>query len=182
MRTTDDIHDEWLVLRCQAGDDAAVAELVDRWQPRLLRFVARSTGGVDEAADVVQAVWIAVLHGLRSLDDPARFRRWVYQVATHKCADWIRARQRDRLTPSVSTADPVDQRSAVVAATDEVQSLRKSLKSLPPERQALLLMFYVEEMSVAELAQALSLPIGTVKSRLYHARLELKKLLERKNP
>jgi RNA polymerase sigma factor (sigma-70 family) len=61
---------------------------------------------------------------------------------------------------------------------DEVELLRKAIKQLSPERYAALAMFYLERMSLAEIAEALSLPLGTVKSRLHYAKQELKKILE----
>ena len=181
MRTPDDIRDEWLVLRCQTGDTAALAELVDRWHPRLLRHAQRLTGLPDAAGDVVQAVWVAILRGLSQLDDPACFRRWVYQIATHKCADWVRERQRERIGSVPLAAEPIDEKSKVEPSSDETAMLRKALKQLPPDHRTILSMFYLDDMPLAEIADSLSLPMGTVKSRLHYARLKLKENLERGN-
>jgi RNA polymerase sigma-70 factor (ECF subfamily) len=180
MRTPDDIHDEWLVLRCQEGDASALTELVDRWQPRLLRFAVRSTGEADEAADVVQAAWLAILPGLNKLGDPACFRRWAYQIVTHKCADWVRARQQGRARNVPLATDPSEPKRSPDESHDEVAMVRTALRQLPLERRTILAMFYVDGMTVAEIAEALAAPVGTVKSRLHYARIELKELLERR--
>lgn len=187
MRDPEDIHDEWLVLRCQEGDSAALAELVERWQPRLVRHALRLTGAPDAAGDVVQAAWIAMIGGLGRLSDAARFRRWAYQIVTHKAADWVRARQRERAqavpTGGDAVADVADAHAAPEAReTDEIELLRQALKRLSPERRVALSMFYLERMSLAEIAEALALPVGTVKSRLHYAKQELKRLLEGKLP
>jgi RNA polymerase sigma factor (sigma-70 family) len=182
MRTPDDIHDEWLVLRCQEGDAAALGELVERWQARLLRHAARLTGTADEAADVVQSAWLAIIRGLGGLNDPACFRRWAYRIVGCKSADWIRARQRDRVLARSLATEPAGQRESAdrpAEADDEIAMLRTAMKELPPEQKAIVDMFYLEEMSLVEIAQALALPLGTVKSRLHYARLALKRLLER---
>jgi len=176
MKTPREIHDEWLVLRCQGGDRAALAELVERWQAPLARHALRLTGSPDAAADVSQETWMAIARGIRGLDDAARFRRWAYRIVANKSADWIRAQQRQRA--GVLTAEPVDPHARPGDVDGQVADLRAALAQLPQQRRALLAMFYVERMSLAEIADVLSIPIGTVKSRLYHAREELKSVME----
>jgi len=180
MRTPDDVQDELLVMRCQDGDREALAELVQRWQPRLLRQAARLVDGVDAAADVVQEAWVAIVRGLRRLDDPACFRSWAYRIVTRKCADWTRRRQRGRATEGALAVDPVDPSPSPADSSDDVAALRKALRSLPNQQKAILAMFYLDGMSIRLIAEVLSLPEGTVKSRLYHARCHLKEVLKRR--
>jgi RNA polymerase sigma factor (sigma-70 family) len=185
MRDPEDIHDEWLVLRCQDGDAAALAELVERWQPRLLRHAHRLTGTPDGAGDVVQQAWIAIIRGLDRLSDAARFRRWAYQIVTYKCADWVRERQRERAQSSELADEPAlqathENEAANSDRADDIAVLRSTLQQISPDRRAALSMFYLEQMSLSEIAEALSLPLGTVKSRLHYAKQELKAALERK--
>lgn len=182
MRTPDDIYDELLVLRCQDGDAEALVELVQRWRPKLMRLAMRLTGLPDAAEEVVQSSWLAILRGLTRLDDPARFRRWAYRIATNKCADWVRERQRDRKNTLPLTQEPVDQKETSEVAADEAAALAQALKQLPPEHKTILSMFYLDEMTLAEIADALGLPLGTVKSRLHYARLKLKQQFERNSP
>lgn len=184
MRDPEDIHDEWLVLRCQDGDAAALAELVERWQPRLWRQAMRLTDNTDAANDVVQQAWVAIIRGLGRLSDAACFRRWAYQIVTYKSADWVRERQRERAQTNALAADPVAQPSQEHSArdgdyADDVAVLREALKRISPDRRTALAMFYLEQMSLAEIAHALSLPLGTVKSRIHYAKQELKSILER---
>ncbi|MGD9634244.1 MAG: RNA polymerase sigma factor [Pirellulales bacterium] len=182
MRDPEDIHDEWLVLRCQEDDAAALTELVERWQPRLLRHAMHLAGDRDGANDVVQQAWVAIIHGLRRLSDASRFRSWAYQIVTHKSADWIRRRQRERRTAAdlaIAERESVVSAETAQAAAEDSASLRVAIQRLSPDRRAALSMFYIDEMSLTEIAEALSLPIGTVKSRLHYARQELKVILER---
>jgi len=182
MRTPDDIQDEWLVLRCQEGDAAALGELIERWQPRLLRQAARLTGTADGAADVVQNAWLAIIRGLGGLNDPACFRRWAYRIVGFKSADWVRGRQRDRAhaqSLAVESPNTPSSPASPSEAQEEIAVLRAAMKTLSPDQQMILAMFYLEEMPLAEIAQALALPLGTVKSRLHYARLALKDILER---
>lgn len=181
MRTPDDIYDELLVLRGQDRDCAAIAELAGRWQPRLLRHAHRLTGSPDAACDVVQAAWVAILRGLGRLEDPACFRRWAYQITSHKCADWIRERQRDRAGAVPLVTEPVDEKSEVLDSRDDAALLVEALKKLAGDQRTILSMFYLDDMPIVEIAESLSLPVGTVKSRLHYARAKLKEILERGN-
>src|SRR5512145_1583590 len=92
QRSPDDIQDELLVLRCQGGESEALHKLVSRWHPRLRRLAERRTADPEAAKDLVQDAWLAIVRGLRRLDDPSRFRVWAYRIVTNKCADWVRRR------------------------------------------------------------------------------------------
>jgi RNA polymerase sigma-70 factor (ECF subfamily) len=180
MRTPDDVYDELLVIRCQEGDAAALAELVRRWQPRLARQAMRLTGGSGEAGDVVQEAWLAIVRGMRRLDDPACFRRWAYRIVTNKCADWTRRRQRERAAVVSLAAEPADSASPPGESQDDLTAIGTALKTLPNQQRAILAMFYLDSMPIRLIADALALPEGTVKSRLHHARNHLKDVLERR--
>lgn len=176
-RTPERIRDEWLVFRAQDGDRDAITELIARWQPRLLAHALRLTGRHDAAADVVQESWIAMVKGLRRLEDPACFPRWAYQVVTRRSTDWVRQKVRQRkLNEHVAAEAPTHQE--VNHAHDDIEELRVAIRKLPKEQRTLLAMHYLDGLSIAEIAEALSIPPGTVKSRLHAIRGELKGLLE----
>ncbi len=181
MRTPEDIYDELLVMRCQDGDQDSLVALVGRWQPRLLRHAMRLTREYEAASDVVQEAWVAMVRGIRRLDDAARFAPWAYRIVTNKCADWTRRQQRQRASSVPLTAEPVAKESSTEASHDELAALREGIKQLPHEQEAILSLFYVEELSLREIAEALSLPVGTVKSRLHYARSHLREVMERGN-
>lgn len=180
------IHDELLVLEAQAGDERAFETLISRWQPRLLAHALRLCGDRDSAPEIVQEAWLAVVRGIRRLDDPARFRGWIFQIVTHKAADWVRKRQRQRRLDDVASDEAEnlnpDQLASDFCASDQTDGVRRALEMLTRDRRVLLSLFYVEDMRVDEIAIVLDIPIGTVKSRLFHARKELKDRLERMKP
>ena len=184
MRTPDDIHDELLVLRCQDGNTAALSELVAKWQPRILRHAMRLTANRDAAADVSQAAWLAIIRGIDRLNDPACFRRWAYRIVAFKSADWIRNRQQDRTFAGPIATEPSDYRTTGTAHGDEddIAAIRLAMMRLTPDQKSILSMFYLEDMPLAEIAEAMSLPLGTIKSRLHYARQALKDTLTRSNP
>jgi len=182
-RTPEDIQDELLVLQCQDGDAEALKTLIGRWQPRLGALAWRLTGQREAARDVVQDAWLAIVRGFKCLDDPAAFRTWAYRIVSHKCADWTRRRVvRRRVTAELhaeSRAASDDSCRAAETADDNAR-VRAVLDSLPEEFRAMLVLYYLEEMNVADIARVLDVPEGTVKSRLFHARKKLKESLERK--
>ncbi len=118
-----------------------------------------------------------MVKGLRRLDDPACFPRWAYQVVTRRSTDWVRqtVRQR-RLNERVAIDAPTHEEPNNV--NDDVDALRTAIRKLPAEHRTLLAMHYLDGLSLAEIAEALGIPRGTVKSRLHAIRGELKGLLE----
>ncbi|MCB1037182.1 MAG: sigma-70 family RNA polymerase sigma factor [Acidobacteria bacterium] len=175
-----EILDEYLVLRGQGGDREAMRSLVDLLHPRLVAHAWNLTGDRNAADDVVQEAWLAIVRGLRRLRDPARFRSWALKIVTFKCRDWIRRAQSGRrLEEGLARDAELQSQSVDGPQTDgSVARLRQAIAILPPEQKALLSMFYLEEMTVREVADVLAIPAGTVKSRLFHAREKLRRLLE----
>jgi len=182
-RTSRDILDEWLVLRCQEWDAEALRELVQRYQPRIWRHALYLTGQHEATGEVVQETWVAIVRGLPRLRDPAAFRPWAYRIVSRRSADWIRRRQRDRARTE-EAADPKEAAAALqpapVGECDELPELRRAIRNLPAHLRSVLSMHYHDGLSVKEIAFALDIPPGTVKSRLHNARNTLKETLERK--
>lgn len=174
--TTDDILDEVLVVQSQLGDAAAFARLVRRWQGRVLRRARHLTGDREAAEDVAQESWMAVIRGLRSLRDPARFPAWTLQIVANKSRDWVRREGARRRATGRAEGEP-----ATPAAEPDarlVKRVREGLAELDPAPRSVLRWFYLEGRSVAEIADVLDIPAGTVKSRLFHARDALRARLE----
>ncbi len=180
-RTTGEIIDELLVLNSQNGDMQAWRQLVNRWQPKFYAQARRLTGHPDGAADVTQDTWMAVMRSIHRLKDPARFRSWAHRILANKAVDWIRRRRREReaIGSAGAGTTPVEQIAAPITAENAaVRRLREAIKTLPVEQRHLLSMFYIERMSLVEIAEVLSIPLGTVKSRLHSVRQELRQVIE----
>ena len=179
-RHSGQVLDELLVFRCQDGDKASLALLVRRWQKRLWLHALRLTGSGDTASEVCQEAWLAIIRNIRKLRDPAAFRGWAYGIVTRKAADWGRDRQRQQtLAERAALQQELD---AIDAGDDnreqEIAVLRIALRRMSEKHRLVLTLFYLEGLSVAEIAKALAISIGTVKSRLFHAREQLKKLVK----
>jgi RNA polymerase sigma factor (sigma-70 family) len=177
-RTLERALDAYLVSLSQAGSVDALDRLARRWTPRVLRYATRVLGGsgdADETArDVVQETWLGVIRGLRSLRDPAQFPAWIYGIATRKCADTIRSRQRRRRHDADVIAADAGNPMASPTVSEQRIDLADAIRALPPIHRAVVHLFYLEELSTEEIAAVLGVPAGTVKSRLHHAREALK--------
>lgn len=169
--------DEWLVVRCQLGERAAFAELTARWHAPLWTFLRRLSGDDDAADDLAQDVWLRVLRGIGRLRDGSKLRPWLFGIARRAAMDRLRAQY---ATPS----SDVD--AATLPATepsmldDEIAIMHEELARLPLVEREALTLFYLQELSLNEVADVLELPLGTVKSRLFRARQLLRRELEAK--
>lgn len=172
--------DEYLVLLSQAGSTDAMDGLARRWTPRLLRYAARMLGGSMESAetarDVVQETWVGAIRGLSGLRDPAQFPAWIYGIATRKCADAIRTNVRRRRLDVDAVAVGAGSAGADVSVEHRID-VATGIRQLPPKQRAAVQLFYGEDLTVEEVALALGIPAGTVKSRLHQARQALKRNL-----
>jgi RNA polymerase sigma-70 factor (ECF subfamily) len=166
-------HDEWIVLRCQIGEREAFDILIARWHPLLWRYAARVTGDPDAAADVVQDVWLRVLRGIGRLRDASRFRPWVFGIARRVLMDRLRVRYAQPAFEDVELADIAE----VPAEDDRAHDLAlvdSGLARLPMLERDVLVLFYLQELSLNEIAELAAIPVGTVKSRLFRARQMLR--------
>lgn len=170
--------DAWLVANARLGDRRAMNRLVELRGPRLLAHASRLLGEREGAFDVVQESWVEILRGLKGLRDDRVFLPWALRIVSRRVAREIRRRQRGRrLADAVKAeADPVAP-EAGPDATDAAK-VRAAIASLPPAQAATVALFYLEDLSVTEVATALDVPVGTVKTRLMHARAKLRALIE----
>lgn len=182
QRDSERIYDEYLVACAQAGDRAAWERLVARWQPRLLRHAWRLTGQAERAADRVQEAWIDIWKGLHRLDDVVAFPAWAFRIVTRRCQRGFAAADRERaqFAELADGIDDGDDASAAQALDREIDAarIRAAMDALPAAQRAALSLFHLEELSVTEIAIALDVPPGTVKTRLMHARRKLRAHLE----
>ena len=171
--------DELLVVRCQLGESAGFDELIARWHGPLWQYIRRMTGRDEEAQDLFQEVWLRVIRGIVGLRDGARLRGWLFGIARRALMDRLR---REYAAPTVVDVDPGDLASEPEAIDNEADlaALDDALETLPTVERDVLTLFYLRDLSLAELADALSVPVGTVKSRLFRARRLLRAaMLER---
>lgn len=182
-----------ILARARTGDQAAFGELMRAHYESVFRVVAAIVRNEHDARDVAQEVWLTVWRELPKFRGDAKFTTWLHPIAVRKSLDHLRKRRRwfDRFLPFASAVDddaphaaapePATEttaRDAVEGAEDKAR-VHRALDALPPKHRAVLALRELEGLSYEEIAAATSLPIGTVMSRLHHARrLLVQKLQE----
>jgi len=179
LREKKRILDEFLVASAQAGDRKAFSQLAKRWHPALLRHAWRLIGDEDLARDTLQDAWIDIVRGLPGLLDVAAFPAWAYRIVTRKCANSIRKIQQVRKTKAAMLAEPAIHEDGEVIAENSADMgvVSKVMADLPAEQNATMALYHLEGLGVAEISVALGVPVGTVKTRLMHARRKIRNAL-----
>ena len=178
-QSTKRIVEQYLVTFARMGDRGAQEQLVTRYQKKFLGHAYRLLGDAEQARDAVQDGWIDILRGLSKLQDDSAFPAWAFRIITRKCARHIAGLQKSRLILQTMSDEPGPDH----VAEDEIEwsadrkPLHEALAKLPAEHRGAIALFYLEDMSVAEVAVALDIPVGTVKSRLMNARKKLRAAL-----
>lgn len=178
VQPADRIFEQWLVLQSQSGDQEALRILIGRWNKRLVRHAMRYTNDVEGAKDAAQESWIAIIRNLHTVKDARGFGAWALRIAGRKAIDWTRKAKRLRVNAdhhanTVHNTEPYDE-----SPDERVEVLRRELRNLPDNHRHVLTMFYLEGYAIKEIAAALNVSVGTVKSRLFHAREHLKKQIK----
>ncbi len=171
-RSVEQLADEILVMDCQSGRVKAMEMLVSRWQERLWRYANRLTGDSEAAWDITQDSWLGIIRGISRLNDPVRFRSWAYRIVTNKSRDWIKRNKAAKPT-DIGQLDDHPRKEK------KDTGIRELLERLDMKKRVVLSLYYFEQLSVPEIGAALRVPAGTVKSRLYNARNELKELWQK---
>jgi RNA polymerase sigma factor (sigma-70 family) len=171
--------DELLVIRCQLGERAAFDQLIERWHGPLWRYLRRVVGDPDAAAETLQDTWLRVLRALPDLREPGRLRPWLFTIARRTSMDRLRRKYAE---PASMPLDDVD-----VAGPDEslepaleLETMHHELERMPIVEREVLVLFYLEELTIEQLAEVLAVPVGTVKSRLFRARRMLRRQMTAK--
>lgn len=163
-----------IVKQAQAGCQEALRALVTRYHTPALRAAQIILGDPQDAEDTVQEVWIQVLHSIGSLRDPNRFNAWLYRMVRNTA---LRKRQQraTKLSDMALQEDLVREQAETNSHLETMLWLPIALHSLSGKDYFVTSLHYFNGLSVEEIAQLLEVPLGTVKSRLFHARKILKK-------
>lgn len=184
-----------LVRRCQSGDAGAWEQLVQHFNRRIYNICYRFTGSGDDAQDLTQEVFIKVYRTLSSYDsEKAAFMTWVTTVTRNLLVDHFRKTKQDRLTDSIDNAasehedaQPLSEQlpdqsaspDATVQSRETRDTVHRALQKLSPELREAVILRDLQDMDYREIAVALKVPEGTVKSRINRGRAELARLLQR---
>jgi RNA polymerase sigma factor (sigma-70 family) len=167
-----------LVRRCLRGDAEAIASLVNAFQAEVYGLCVRLLGHRHDAEDVTQEVLLRVFRGLDGWDSTRPLRPWVMGIAVNRCRTWLTQRSR-RPEPVGYLQDTVAGRAG--DDCDELlREIRAALAELRLEYRTVFLLFHEQGRPYEEIAQALGRPVGTIKTWLHRARLEILGRLRRR--
>lgn len=175
------------VEQAAAGDLEARRWLFERYREMAFRVALRITRREQDALDVVQDSFIRAFDRLADFEGQAGFQTWLMRIVSNRALDLLRARKVRRAvsldsgddTPGPALAGPAGEGrpGASLEQGELAERLRRAIEQLPPDQRAVFALYATGEMTYAEIAAALEIPIGTVMSRLYHARRRLHELL-----
>ena len=161
--------DELLAIRCQLGERDAFSALITRWHEPIWRYLRRLTNSDDAAADLAQDTWLKVMRGIASLREPASLRPWLFGIARRVAMDRLR-RQYTRAEEADVSLEDLPAPGIDADLESDLSALESGMDSLPLRERETLALFYLRELTIEEIAALLSVPAGTVKSRLFRAR------------
>ena len=185
MATTD----EQLVERALAGDSDAFGEVVRRWERKIYALAYGITGSVEDARDAAQETFISAYRNLQGFRGEAKVSSWLHRIAVNHC---ITRKRRARVRAETGIEDEMESAGERFLATNERESpalatetkerteaVRRAVAALPPELREVVVLKEFEDLTFQEIADALQIPLSTVKSRLYTALKQLRLRLER---
>ena len=175
------IYNQLLVLRCQAGQEQAWEELVSRWEKPLLYYIRRMVNNEHQSWQILQETWLHVVKGITTFKCPEYLPKWLYSICRKKIIDYYRKNHRQaEFQEEISNGgrccdfEPDNQ-------FENAEAVHWGLGQIKPIFREALTLFFLQDLSIDEIAEVLSVPAGTVKSRLYYARQQLRKILEDTN-
>jgi len=168
--------DEALMAEFQGGSRAAFEELFARYHQPLYGFFRRRLNSPERAEDLAQETFLAVIRATSRYEPRALFRTYLYSIALKLAA----AERRNQQRRSATVAEEFE--PAVASAADSAIWVRRALEKLEAQEREILMLREYEQLSYAEIADLLRIPVNTVRSRLFRARMELKNLLSSAKP
>jgi RNA polymerase sigma-70 factor (ECF subfamily) len=159
--------ESWWVLQAQSGSHEALNELFRSVQEPLFRYIVSLVKDQHRAEDILQEVFIRIYRKLRWLREPEAFRAWTYQIASRETFRYLhRERHWDDQIRDEHTLTTLPAHEDEEFPRELIESLPQLVRKLSPASRAVVVLFYLHEMSLAETAAVLDIPVGTAKSRL----------------
>ncbi|MDR3690436.1 MAG: sigma-70 family RNA polymerase sigma factor [Fimbriimonas sp.] len=183
------LDDHLLISRAQGGDRSAFNSLIRKHETRAYQYAFRLTRSPEEAADVVADAFVRIYNALHNFKGQSAFTTWMYRILTNCYLD-VKKKERNKQTTSLESVLQTSDGEVERQIEDEgpspyedtersmrEQSIEIAVSHLPEYQRAMIVMYHAESMTYEEIAAALDLPVGTVKSRLNRARVSLRELL-----
>jgi len=184
--------DKVLIERFISGDVSAFNTLVWRWEKTIYNFILRYLGDYELAKDVMQRTFIRAYKGLSKLKDGKKFSTWLFQIALNQCRDELKKRKRQFVSidevhnedsteskkVSHTVIDPDDGPAEITQKIEIASVLKKALQCIPEEQRVVIIMKEYHGLKFIEISEILSVPLNTIKSRMYYGLNSLRKVLQ----
>jgi RNA polymerase sigma-70 factor (ECF subfamily) len=170
--------DGQLVAMVLGGNAEAFGMLVERYDRAVYHLAYRTLRDVEEARDVAQEAFFKAYRSLRTFKPGARFSTWIFAITYHACCDRLNRRKRYSSEEMPERADPGPGPEAQAMASDEARRLRAAIEALPEKYRTVITLYHLQGRQYEDIATVLGLPMGTVKTHLFRAKEQLRKLLE----
>ncbi len=171
--------DARLVAAVLRGDKEAFATLVRRYDRPVYHLAYRTLRDAEEARDVAQEAFFKAFRSMRTFRPDAKFSTWIFSITYHACCDRLNRRKRFSVEELPERADTAPGPEHRVIALDEAQRLRDAIDALPEKYRAVVTLYHLQGQQYDEIAAILGLPMGTVKTHLFRAKEQLRRLLGR---
>ena len=172
-----EVADGDLVAMAIRGNPDAFATLVERYDRAVYHLCYRTVHDVEEARDATQEAFFKAYRSLRTFKPGAKFSTWIFAIAYHACCDRLNRRKRYSNEELPDRADATPGPEAQAIALDEATRLRAAIDQLPEKYRAVITLYHLQGRQYEEIAQVLDLPMGTVKTHLFRAKEQLRRLL-----
>ncbi len=173
--------DKLLLKQASSGDETAWIKIVKKYGNLILNICFQYTGNIQIAEDITQDIFVKIFDKCSILSKHPNFKYWLIRTTKNKCIDYYR---KNKVSRCISTVDfnslkikTLDSPESKILLSEKIKQLHKAITKLPYSLQTLIILRDINEFSYEEIAKILKIPIGTVKSKLNRARLELFKLL-----
>jgi RNA polymerase sigma-70 factor (ECF subfamily) len=176
--------DEWIALRCQHGEPEAFADLVREMERPLLYFARKLVNDEDKALDVLQEVWLKAFRTIRRLENPRSVRAWLYQLTRGLAIDRIRKEVAEEQREKLHAEERGETSEEPSFDAEDAVALHRALDTLDVRHREVLVLHFLEDLSLTEIATVVGCSVGTVKSRMHYAKRALHAALrgERHDP
>jgi RNA polymerase sigma-70 factor (ECF subfamily) len=180
VSSTAEQDDLQLVAASKGGDQDAFAQLVQRYQRRVFNLVYRMLQQYEEANETTQETFLAAWQGLPAFRGDARFATWLYRIAYNCSLKQLEQRKRDKALQVALEAEQDDAKlvDTEMDVRDRQALVREHLSHLPTKYRIVLILRHLQDMTYEEMAEILTMPIGTIKTHLFRARNLLKERLQ----
>jgi RNA polymerase sigma-70 factor (ECF subfamily) len=172
------VNERELVERCRRGDEGAFQELVDGYKNLVFSLIARTVQDRTRAEDLAQEVFLRIHRGLPYFRGEARLSTWIYRIVANVC---VQERGQQAAAGSLVSLDDARAPGAADRQFGDLElrdRLEKAIARLPAQQRLLVAAHYLQGVQYEDLAEALRMPLGTVKTQLFRAKQQLRRLLE----